>query len=350
MLLEQWNQVLAEVGSARHPLEVASTSVVVGPIEPASGEGALQPAKESLVVGVHPDGDLGLAAVATEVPFSNQDSEEVTQLEVSGPGGRQLFHRSVSRGTFNPLFHRRVSRETPPLSSPGLTGSLAQRCSSLPPEPRMTPRDLADLNRAQFQQGLERISGLLLTDAQASALHAHYQELRLWNRRLSLIGPGTLDEVLERHYGESLAPLSMIPPTCREVLDLGSGAGFPGLVLAAMLPSARVTLIEARERKWAFLRSAARRASLPVQCLNARISHSPPDGVAGKLDLLTARALKLPTEQLEALAERLTPEGQMLFWVGQEAPAPPRGWCLGRELPLPGAERRRVLEYRRMRT
>lgn len=213
----------------------------------------------------------------------------------------------------------------------------------------MTSRDLPSLTAAQFRHSLESVAGLSLSDAQVVALHQHYQELRRWNRRLSLIGPGTIDEILGRHYGESLAALPLVSTDASEIADIGSGAGFPGFILAAMLPTVHVTLIEPRQRKWAFLQTVARHAALPVNCLNARVAASLPDGLPARLDLVTARALKIPAEQLEALAERLTPEGRMLFWVGDEAPDPPRGWQIGRELRLPGTERRRLLEFHRMR-
>ncbi|MCB1057942.1 MAG: class I SAM-dependent methyltransferase, partial [Acidobacteria bacterium] len=83
-----------------------------------------------------------------------------------------------------------------------------------------------------------------LTPRCLEALWRHYQELRRWNRLVSLVGPGTAEEVWHRHYAESLAAVPWLaellvavpsesPPT---VLDLGSGAGFPGFVVAAALP------------------------------------------------------------------------------------------------------------------
>jgi 16S rRNA (guanine527-N7)-methyltransferase len=179
------------------------------------------------------------------------------------------------------------------------------------------------------------------------ALHAHYQELSVWNRRLSLIGPGTLDEVLERHYGESLAALPLVPQETRFGLDIGSGAGFPGLILAAVRPGLEMTLVEAREKKWAFLSSAARKASLPCRCLNVRVSVPLPAGIPASLDLVTARALKLDPGVLGALAERLGPAGRVLLWLGEEDPALPAELVQGRSVKLPGSERRRILELRR---
>ncbi len=96
--------------------------------------------------------------------------------------------------------------------------------------------DLPSLSRSEFAAGIATLSPEPLGDKAVGALFAHYQELARWNRRTNLIGPGTAREILARHYGESLAALPLVPAgagIARVGLDLGSGAGFPGLVLAA---------------------------------------------------------------------------------------------------------------------
>lgn len=177
------------------------------------------------------------------------------------------------------------------------------------------------------------------------ALFIHYQELVRWNRRLSLVGPGTAAAVVERHYGESLAALPLLPPGPGGLVDLGSGAGFPGWVLAAARPDWRVTLVEASGRKATFLRTAARRAGVPVDVVDGRVGRVLSDGFPRELDRITLRALKLEPEVLSAVAERLRHGGEVLFWAGHEAPEVPRGWRRTHELPLPGRSLR-VLAYR----
>src|SRR5262245_62172854 len=140
------------------------------------------------------------------------------------------------------------------------------------------PFSLPPLSREDFADELSRHSPGPLSGRTVDALHAHYQELSLWNRRMSLIGPGTAREIVARHYGESLAALPLLPADSRVGLDLGSGAGFPGLVLAAARPGLEVTLVEAREKKWAFLLAAIRRASLPCTALNVRVGSPLPAG------------------------------------------------------------------------
>jgi 16S rRNA (guanine527-N7)-methyltransferase len=208
------------------------------------------------------------------------------------------------------------------------------------------PFPLPALSRATFAGLLARYSPEPLDPGAVEALYAHYQELSLWNQRLSLIGPGTADEVFERHYGESLAALPLVPATARHGLDAGSGAGFPGIVLAAARPDLEMTLVEARERKWSFLLAVARKASLPCRCLNARVQLPLPAGLPERLDLVTVRALKLEPEVLAALARRMGPEGRVLLWLGEKDPELPPELTPERSLRLAGSERRRILALR----
>lgn len=209
-------------------------------------------------------------------------------------------------------------------------------------------RRLPDLSEAQLR---ERLDPFLpgLPDRLATALHVHYQELARWSPRLALIGPGTVDEVIERHFGESLAALSLIPeePPAGggEIVDLGSGAGFPGLVLAAARPGWRVTLVEARQRKWAFLTTVIRKAALSARCLDVRVSLPLPAELPRRFDLLTARAIRLPAEVDTELFERLRAHGRALLWAGGADPEVPVGFSIGRVVPLRGSERRRIVEY-----
>ncbi|HVT15854.1 MAG TPA: RsmG family class I SAM-dependent methyltransferase [Thermoanaerobaculia bacterium] len=198
----------------------------------------------------------------------------------------------------------------------------------------------------EFEKALLAVSPAALDRRAVEALHAHYMELTRWNERLALIGPGTAGEVFGRHYGEALAALPLVPAPARTAIDLGSGAGFPGLVLAAARPELAMTLVEARQKKWAFLLAAARQAALPCQVLNARVATPLPAGLPDRFDLVTARALKLEPDILEALASRLTPSGCILLWVGGRDPILPPSLSRGRNLPLPGGAHRRVLELR----
>lgn len=178
-------------------------------------------------------------------------------------------------------------------------------------------------------------------------LYAHYEELRRWNPRLSLIGPGTAGSIFERHYGESLAALSLLDPEDRTLVDIGSGAGFPGLVLAAVRPDLEVILIESRERKGSFLQSAIRHMGLRrARVENARIS-AQGDVIArlGVVDVVTSRAVALEEDVLAALIAR-SPRARFLLWEAQKEAGSGAGYRRTRDVALAGADHRRVVEYR----
>ena len=204
---------------------------------------------------------------------------------------------------------------------------------------------LPELTERQFRERLLRVALSSFSSSSLEALYLHYSELRRWNPRLSLIGPGTASEAVERHYGESLAALPLIRSEDRSLLDIGSGAGFPGLVLAAARPDLQVILTEPRQRKWAFLKAAVRRCGLSCQCLDVRVGRPLPRGRPREIDIVTFRALVISPGLIEALA-RGFPRVRCLFWSGAKLPQLPAGFQVSRELPLSGSDHRRILEVR----
>jgi 16S rRNA (guanine527-N7)-methyltransferase len=207
---------------------------------------------------------------------------------------------------------------------------------------------LPDLSREEFRRRLVAAAPPVeITDALAGTLHAHYCELRRWNATLSLVGPGTAAQVVERHYAESLEGVPLIPPAARYLVDVGSGAGFPGFVLAAALPRLEVALVEPRERRWAFLKAACRRAALPCHCLGARVDSPLPPGLPERIDVVTTRALKLPPRAFDALAKRLAGGARILIWAGDAEPAVPPGFTAVATRAVPNSVRRRVIAFAR---
>jgi 16S rRNA (guanine527-N7)-methyltransferase len=150
-------------------------------------------------------------------------------------------------------------------------------------------------------------------------LDAIVSQLRKWQPRINLVAQSTMDDIQARHIEDSLQLVGMAPGT-RMWLDLGSGGGFPGLVVAAALaadPSANVTLIESNAKKCAFLRETARVAGLPVSVICERIETAIPR-LPQRFDVVSARALASLSELL-AYAEPLVADGAIgLFPKGRD--------------------------------
>jgi 16S rRNA (guanine527-N7)-methyltransferase len=110
--------------------------------------------------------------------------------------------------------------------------------------------------------------------------------LRTWQTRINLVGPATLGDAWRRHFLDSAQLLPLLPESTRRLVDLGSGAGFPGLVLA-ILGVPDVHLIESDQRKIAFLRTVAAATDTRISLHPRRIEDVP----ALAADVITARAL-----------------------------------------------------------
>lgn len=146
--------------------------------------------------------------------------------------------------------------------------------------------------------------------------------LLTWQRRINLIAPTTIPQLWTRHVADSLQ-LVGLAPGARVWADLGSGGGFPGLVVACALaevPEARVHLIESNGKKAAFLREAMRLAGAPAIVHHGRIEQVIA-AIGEKIDVVTARALA-PLTELLALSEPVLKTGaQALFPKGQDVEA-----------------------------
>jgi 16S rRNA (guanine527-N7)-methyltransferase len=132
-----------------------------------------------------------------------------------------------------------------------------------------------------------------------------------WNRAVNLVSARDEPALWGRHIADCLQLVPLINPVPERAIDLGSGAGFPGLVLA-LATGICFDLIEADQRKAAFLREAARRTGAPVRIQPIRIEAAqlPP------APLVTARALAPLPRLLSLAAPLLTPHGTCLFLKG----------------------------------
>ena len=128
-----------------------------------------------------------------------------------------------------------------------------------------------------------------------------YQTLLMkWQKAINLVGPTTLDAVAERHFFDSAQLFRFMPNVKVRLVDMGSGAGFPGLVLS-LLGVAEVHLIESDVRKATFLREVSRETKAAAQVHDIRIE----DFKVDKVDVFTARALA-PLKDLLGFMHRLS--------------------------------------------
>jgi 16S rRNA (guanine527-N7)-methyltransferase len=144
-------------------------------------------------------------------------------------------------------------------------------------------------------------------------LKAYADILADWNALHNLVAKSTLPDLWHRHLWDSAQLFPLIPAEARTLADLGSGAGFPGLVLAAMRPGLSVTLHEATTKKCAFLRAAADRMGLHVTIENARMESLPRTA----FDVVTARACAPLPQLLEYAHSFVGPNTVCLFLKGQ---------------------------------
>jgi len=147
-----------------------------------------------------------------------------------------------------------------------------------------------------------------------SRLKLYVDLLEDWNSRHNLVSKTSMAEVWHRHVYDSAQLAPLIPSQAKTLADLGSGAGFPGLVLAILgHDRLRVSLFEATRKKAEFLLAVAQRLALPVTVRNERIEDAAPESFA----VVTARACA-PLPALLVYAQNfVSPATVCLFLKGQ---------------------------------
>lgn len=143
-------------------------------------------------------------------------------------------------------------------------------------------------------------------------LQVYAEMLQAWNKKINLVGQSTISSLWHRHFLDSAQLYPRLPRNSQVLLDLGSGAGFPGLVLAIMGCS-RVHLVETDRTKATFLREAARSTGTAVHIHNTRIEALEPFPV----DIVTARALAPISDLLVWAKPFLGPESVCFFPKGR---------------------------------
>lgn len=159
-----------------------------------------------------------------------------------------------------------------------------------------------------FQQ-----SGANVSRETLERLSLYHDLLIYWNKTYNLIGSSTVDHVWERHFLDSAQLCLYMGGGVQKIVDLGSGAGFPGMVLA-LLTQIPTCLIESNYKKFSFLKEVKRKTDAPVEIFQAPIQNVSPL----RADVVVARALS-PLRLLLGYAQRhLHEEGMGLFLKGED--------------------------------
>ncbi len=181
-----------------------------------------------------------------------------------------------------------------------------------------------------FAELIARACAPGLSPGQVEVLQAHYELLVRWNRSLNLTSVTNLEGAVERHYCESLFVGQVLEPSPLTIVDIGSGAGFPGFPLAVLRPDCSVTLIESHQRKAVFLKEASRK--LP----NIRVIASRAEQVSETFDLAVSRAVSY--EDLFGSLRRLATKVALL--TGIEPPPVELGFVWHPAIALPTGKQR----------
>ena len=151
---------------------------------------------------------------------------------------------------------------------------------------------------------------------------ASYEDLvRRWASRLDLVAPADLTRFAERHIADSLKALPLLAALSgSDAVDVGSGAGLPGIPLAIAAPERRWTLLEPRRARAAFLEEVVRSLELEAE-VSTQTAEALSRGER-RFTLATARALAPPEEAFALLAPLLEANGTAVVWVGAGARLP----------------------------
>ena len=127
-----------------------------------------------------------------------------------------------------------------------------------------------------------------LSDEQLSLLERHYQLLRRWNKKINLTRITDLEDAVKYHYCESLFLARSLPARAVTIVDVGSGAGFPGIPVAIYRADCTVDLVEAHQRKAVFLSEAVRDLGLS----NVRVLAVRAEDICERYDWTISRAVR----------------------------------------------------------
>jgi 16S rRNA (guanine527-N7)-methyltransferase len=196
-----------------------------------------------------------------------------------------------------------------------------------------------------------RIAALLQTftaGAELSPAVLHQIQLYLdlllrWNRRVNLTSVRDPEQIVTRHFGESLFAAQVLAKnskTATSLADVGSGAGFPGIPIKLWVPQLRLTLIESQNKKATFLREVLRSINLP----NAEVFCGRAEQWKQAADIVTLRAVERFESALPMAASLVTAHGRLCLLIGSDQFDSARKllpeWSWAEQVPIPGSNAR----------
>ena len=205
-----------------------------------------------------------------------------------------------------------------------------------------------------FRVTIEKIYSLLepfiapdsISPEQSQQVHAYLDLLLKWNEKINLTAIRPAEEIVTRHFGESffaVREFSKLQPSPASAVDVGSGAGFPGLPIKIWFPEVQLTLVESNHKKVAFLREAVRILGLKnVEVLAIRAEEA-----SSKFELVTLRAVERFEKALSIAAALLLPRGFLVLLIGESQVAIAQeslpNFTYREPIPIPLSEKRVLL-------
>jgi 16S rRNA (guanine527-N7)-methyltransferase len=147
---------------------------------------------------------------------------------------------------------------------------------------------------------------------------AYLALLLKWNARINLTAVRRPEDIVRRHFAESIFAARQVPNKTKTLLDYGSGAGFPGIPIAICRPEIGVTLAESQGKKAAFLLEAARTLGLKAEVWPGRVEEMAAERV---FDAVTLRAVDKMPAACKVAAERLAPQGWIAVFATRKSEA-----------------------------
>ena len=163
------------------------------------------------------------------------------------------------------------------------------------------------------------VGGMDVSRETIADLEAFSKMVAKWTPKINLIAHSTVDQIWDRHIVDSVQLYRFVPKELQKWVDIGSGGGFPGIVMALLgkekHPDAKFVLIESDQRKATFLRAAARELNLSAEVIAQRIEETTPQNA----DVVSARALSALSGLLAQTSRHLKHDGLALLHKGRQA-------------------------------